>query len=217
MALLLVSFMEFPSFNKAETGILGLHASQVADAKWNRSHIFIGGGGKGKTTYAQLLEDLYPNRFKAIADDWVEIDTKLNGVRPVSKSISVRPGALAESMLNSMQNEPGQSFKSFGKDFYIPKPPQKPPEEIGKIFQLHSQPIDDSDQGLILLFRSFNYHIPFLSQMQFDSNLLPPNVCSKIDALCKSYIKVVRQSNFHFINVQKDLNPVLAEIVDELN
>lgn len=209
------------SFEKAEEGILGLHAGQIYDKKLDLNHIIIGASGQGKSTYTHLLSAQEPNRFDAVADDWVELDTNNRTVNPISKTFGSHRETVADDIISASPRITS-SFESFQKKFSQPEIPKDISPRVGMIFQLYEGGLDKSDNGLLYLLSGVNSHIPFLYQFQLDDSrinvVLPKNVCSRLEAIITNYTALARGKRFEFINARKgDIHNVAARMIDEID
>jgi len=210
------TIMGIASLEKAEMGVIGLHAGLLYDKILDRNHVFIGGSGSGKSTYIQILSSQYPNRFTAITDDWIEIDTKKNLSFPISRAVGSRPDTLSKSIL---QKNPRvtESFDSFGKTFYIEKAPNSNPQ-IGKVFQLHTHHFEKTPSGYTQLLREVDVHIPFMSELHGNILKLPPSVNRKLLQIIDNYLLLTRQKYFYTVNTRSgDIDKTLGTIIEKIN
>lgn len=187
---------------------LGLHASLLHDRYSERSHIFVGESGAGKTTTALMLQALRPDRFLLTSDDWIEVDVEAGRVSPISTTIGTT------SEVEAMRQHLSPPFYSFGKTFYplsFDFLAQFRFMQLGEIINL--SPLYEGDTFEMQL-RRINNHVPFMNQ---DIGHLSayPAVKDRVEALIAEGVKLLRRGKV--ISNVKESNPTqLLQKIDEI-
>lgn len=197
------------SFDDLENDKLGLHASLIYDKRNDVNHIIIGASGTGKSTLAQFLENSHPERFIVLADDWVEIDSSVKHVGPVSTTFGYRQGTLVASLVRDNSRIEGE-FESFGKTFAPHEGAGEFSDKIGSIFILSDEGIEPFDD-----FSQSNRHIPFLTQFQSEFEFLTPQVQARLIKLRNIYRTILKDRNTVVLGNQKiDINRRVFQVLN---
>lgn len=204
------------SFERAEGGFLGMHAAQIYDRKNGVNHVVIGDSGMGKSTLAQFLENIKPDRFEVLADDWVEFNQNQNGVRPVSMTFGSNDDTLNNELVISNKRV-GAKFTSFGKNFHTYDSTENAAENIGSVIQLYDPLFKSTDEEMIAYFTKLNRHIPFITQAAKEIDLLPPKVNGRLKSILQGYSRLRNHESFLVLDLNGlDINQKIGKILNVL-
>lgn len=189
------------AFERAEKGFLGLHAAQIYDNKNHVSHLLIGNSGIGKSTISQLFQNKNPERFTVLSDDWVEIDSSQEYVRPISTTFGSHEGSITNDLTEENQRV-SDKFTSFGKNFYTHDPIKNPNNRLGSIILMLEK--DYQNDGLRQYFLDSSKHIPFIDQINLKGIVLTVKIKNRLENILSGFDRLVKNKSFHTVISKKD-------------